>query len=154
MAGSARTAARVRYGRLKPGPTFVHAVLFPLISACVLQEGPKGHRCLCPPGFTGVHCEVRRNACASRPCQNGGQCHAEAEGFVCRCPPKFSGQLCEVRPDCHPGGSSGVLEPRRGQSTYQSQASLVGARWKKSWTHGFALRGLQWVLGWTSALQS
>lgn len=67
----------------------------------VLKEGPKGHRCLCLPGFAGAHCEIQRNKCASRPCQNGGQCHTVLDSFVCQCPPKFAGQLCEVRPD-HP----------------------------------------------------
>lgn len=85
-------------------------------STCLLQDSPRGQRCLCPPGFAGVRCEVRRSACASRPCMNGGQCHAAAAaagggGFVCQCPPAFSGQLCEVRPHSpvssrYPGCSS------------------------------------------------
>eukprot|EP00066_Takifugu_rubripes_P021314 XP_011610580.1 PREDICTED: protein jagged-2 isoform X2 [Takifugu rubripes] len=56
----------------------------------------EGRLCLCPPGFLGTHCETQRNECASRPCQNGGQCRAASDGFVCQCPPEFAGQLCEI----------------------------------------------------------
>uniref|UniRef100_A0A8C9WY81 Delta-like protein n=1 Tax=Sander lucioperca TaxID=283035 RepID=A0A8C9WY81_SANLU len=55
-----------------------------------------GYHCQCPPGFVGTHCEIQRNKCDSRPCQNGGRCHAVLDGFVCQCPPQFAGQLCEV----------------------------------------------------------
>lgn len=61
-----------------------------------LQEGQKGYHCQCPPGFVGTHCEIQRNKCDSRPCQNGGKCHAVLGGFVCQCPQEFAGQLCEV----------------------------------------------------------
>uniref|UniRef100_A0A3Q2PMY3 Delta-like protein n=1 Tax=Fundulus heteroclitus TaxID=8078 RepID=A0A3Q2PMY3_FUNHE len=55
-----------------------------------------GYHCQCPPGFVGNHCEIQRNKCDSRPCQNGGQCHAVLDGFVCECLPDFGGQLCEI----------------------------------------------------------
>lgn len=70
--------------------------LGPTISLCFLQEGLKGYHCQCPPGFMGTHCEIQRNKCDSKPCQNGGQCHAVLDSFVCQCPPEFGGQLCEV----------------------------------------------------------
>lgn len=66
------------------------------VSLFLLQEGPRGYHCQCPPGFVGTHCEIQRNKCDSRPCQNGGRCHAVLDGFVCQCPPQFAGQLCEV----------------------------------------------------------
>uniref|UniRef100_A0A671W0Y9 Delta-like protein n=1 Tax=Sparus aurata TaxID=8175 RepID=A0A671W0Y9_SPAAU len=48
------------------------------------------------PAFTDKNECARKNKCDSRPCQNGGQCHAVLDGFVCQCPPEFAGQLCEV----------------------------------------------------------
>uniref|UniRef100_H2UBB8 Delta-like protein n=1 Tax=Takifugu rubripes TaxID=31033 RepID=H2UBB8_TAKRU len=63
----------------------------------------QGRLCLCPPGFLGTHCETQRNECASRPCQNGGQCRAASDGFVCQCPPEFAGQTCQFWSDpCEP----------------------------------------------------
>lgn len=63
---------------------------------CFPQESARGYHCHCPPGFVGTHCEIQRNKCNSKPCQNGGQCHAVLDSFVCECPPEFAGQLCEV----------------------------------------------------------
>lgn len=42
--------------------------------------------CACLPGFTGSHCEVDVNDCASSPCVNG-LCVDEVGGYTCYCRP-------------------------------------------------------------------
>ncbi|PVD19033.1 hypothetical protein C0Q70_21592 [Pomacea canaliculata] len=51
--------------------------------------------CACLPGFTGSHCEVDVNDCASSPCVNG-LCVDEVGGYTCYCRPGFHGQRCEL----------------------------------------------------------
>ena len=47
--------------------------------------------------------------CASRPCQNGGQCQAISKtGFICRCPARFAGTFCEN--DSDPCASNPCLQ--------------------------------------------
>uniref|UniRef100_A0A8C9TA92 Notch receptor 2 n=1 Tax=Scleropages formosus TaxID=113540 RepID=A0A8C9TA92_SCLFO len=55
-------------------------------------------QCLCPPGFSGPHCEVALS-CQSRPCLNGGVCSPDPRSpnqYTCQCPPAFSGRNCEM----------------------------------------------------------
>eukprot|EP00096_Caligus_rogercresseyi_P005025 TRINITY_DN1980_c0_g2_i1.p1 TRINITY_DN1980_c0_g2~~TRINITY_DN1980_c0_g2_i1.p1 ORF type:complete len:2992 (-),score=731.35 TRINITY_DN1980_c0_g2_i1:531-9380(-) len=62
-----------------------------------------GHRpkCFCPSGFSGDHCQVNVNECASGPCYNGGTCRDEPQGFKCECPAGFGGVQCDVEDsDC------------------------------------------------------
>ena len=59
--------------------------------------------CMCPMGRYGPRCYLTRTyVCASRPCQNDGQCvpgdygrRAQLE-FTCLCKDGYSGDLCEV----------------------------------------------------------
>ncbi|KAG5831029.1 hypothetical protein ANANG_G00299550 [Anguilla anguilla] len=54
--------------------------------------------------------------CQRNPCQNGGTCISDAEGWFCRCPGPFSGRLCQFR-TCQgsPCAHGGTCVPRPGQ---------------------------------------
>ncbi len=41
--------------------------------------------CICAPGFTGTSCSVQIDECISNPCQNGGICLDEINGYRCEC---------------------------------------------------------------------
>ena len=41
--------------------------------------------------FAGARCETDINECASNPCQQGGTCDDQVNGFTCSCPPGFAG---------------------------------------------------------------
>ncbi|XP_006892164.1 PREDICTED: protein crumbs homolog 1 [Elephantulus edwardii] len=44
-----------------------------------------GYVCICPSGFTGIHCEEDFNECSSNPCQNGGTCENLLGNYTCHC---------------------------------------------------------------------
>eukprot|EP00061_Rhincodon_typus_P014612 g41735.t1 len=57
------------------------------------------YTCTCAAGFSGRDCDQPLGSeCDSRPCHNGGKCHAGVHGqsFVCQCPVNFMGSLCEI----------------------------------------------------------
>ncbi len=79
-----------------------------------------GFMCLCPVGFQGICCEIRKwyiqstffsrqmtqnlfyvfigsDPCQPNPCQNNGICIASGTSTVCSCLTGFSGQRCEIR---------------------------------------------------------
>ena len=45
--------------------------------------------------FSGVHCEVDVNECASSPCGSNGNCKDLVNRYECLCKPGFRGINCE-----------------------------------------------------------
>ncbi|XP_011803718.1 PREDICTED: aggrecan core protein [Colobus angolensis palliatus] len=52
--------------------------------------------CLCPPGYTGEHCNIDIDECLSSPCLNGATCVDAIDSFTCLCLPSYGGDLCEI----------------------------------------------------------
>ncbi len=62
-----------------------------------------GYTCTCPPGYTGVDCQINIDDCAGNPCQNGGACADGINGYTCNCAPGFTGAQCQTDiDDCAP----------------------------------------------------
>ncbi|KAK3731831.1 hypothetical protein QZH41_020192, partial [Actinostola sp. cb2023] len=57
------------------------------------------HRCKCESGFTGANCEVNITDCESSPCQNGGSCEDQVNGYKCACAAGIEGKNCETNID-------------------------------------------------------
>uniref|UniRef100_G3SSY9 Sushi, nidogen and EGF-like domain-containing protein 1 n=1 Tax=Loxodonta africana TaxID=9785 RepID=G3SSY9_LOXAF len=64
------------------------------IDDCV--TGSPSYTCSCLAGFTGRHCQLDVDECASHPCQNGGTCTHGVNSFSCQCPASFGGPTCET----------------------------------------------------------
>uniref|UniRef100_A0A3P8TUL4 Sushi, nidogen and EGF-like domain-containing protein 1 n=1 Tax=Amphiprion percula TaxID=161767 RepID=A0A3P8TUL4_AMPPE len=64
------------------------------IDDCI--TGNPSFTCSCLAGFTGRRCQIDVDECASSPCQNGGTCEDQINGFICRCPPGYTGIHCET----------------------------------------------------------
>lgn len=67
------------------------------IDDCI--TGNPSFTCSCLAGFTGRRCQINVNECASNPCQNGGVCEDQINGFICRCPSGYIGTHCETDVD-------------------------------------------------------
>ncbi|XP_056266849.1 protein delta homolog 1 [Pseudoliparis swirei] len=76
-------------------------------NATCIETGEGGYLCICPHGYAGEDCLLKRGACLtnSSPCQNGGSC-PDAGGSAgpssCSCPPGSSGDFCELTDRCRP----------------------------------------------------
>uniref|UniRef100_A0A3Q3WAJ4 Sushi, nidogen and EGF-like domain-containing protein 1 n=1 Tax=Mola mola TaxID=94237 RepID=A0A3Q3WAJ4_MOLML len=67
------------------------------IDDCI--TGNPSFTCSCLAGFTGRQCQIV-DECASDPCQNGGTCEDQVNGFLCHCPPGYAGTQCETTDQC------------------------------------------------------
>ncbi|KAK2152085.1 hypothetical protein LSH36_340g06031 [Paralvinella palmiformis] len=85
-------------------PVQARATMVPDVAACIPNPCLNGvctplwsgFHCNCRPGYGGGRCEKGINACASRPCINGGSCFRMGDTFRCSCLPGFTGRQCGV----------------------------------------------------------
>uniref|UniRef100_A0A8C4EBL8 Neurogenic locus notch homolog protein 1 n=1 Tax=Dicentrarchus labrax TaxID=13489 RepID=A0A8C4EBL8_DICLA len=53
--------------------------------------------CIClQPSFTGSHCQIDIDECASTPCKNGAKCTDGPNKYTCECTEGYSGRHCET----------------------------------------------------------
>ncbi|XP_062437636.1 protein crumbs homolog 1 [Rhea pennata] len=52
------------------------------------------YRCICPKGWTGMHCETNIDECFSNPCVHGN-CTDRINSYECSCEPGYTGVNCE-----------------------------------------------------------
>lgn len=54
--------------------------------------------CLCPPGFTGVKCDVPVDPCQSSQCSPNSKCVAiDSSNYKCVCDANYIGKYCQTR---------------------------------------------------------
>lgn len=65
-------------------------------------------------------CQHHVDDCKSDPCQNGGSCIDQIDGFTCECRPGFVGLQCEAEVDecisgpCHATGTRQCIDKDNG----------------------------------------
>jgi len=45
------------------------------------------------PSVAGATCETKLSKCTTNPCEHGGTCDDQENGFICHCPPGFTGNF-------------------------------------------------------------
>ncbi|XP_020602760.1 fibropellin-3-like [Orbicella faveolata] len=91
------------------------------------------YQCVCKAGFTGKHCGVDINECASNPCLNGGACADQVNGYVCSCPAGCTGvhcqtEICSVAPQNRQGCGKGSKEECENRGCCYN-SSIRGVPW-------------------------
>ncbi|KAM6178478.1 LOW QUALITY PROTEIN: sushi, nidogen and EGF-like domain-containing protein 1 [Rhynchocyon petersi] len=98
------------------------------IDDCV--PGDPSYTCSCLSGFTGRHCQLDVDECASHPCRNGGTCTHGVNSFSCECPASFRGPTCEIEwspCDDQVCENSGQCEVQGGAAVCVCPAGYTGA---------------------------
>ncbi|XP_045545853.1 versican core protein isoform X2 [Salmo salar] len=92
-----------------------------LNKASCYQRG-RASICVCPPGYTGQHCETDVDECQFNPCRNGATCMDGVNSFTCLCLPSYTGLLCEqgARPGTMPTQAGVSVEDHAGHHTDSS----------------------------------
>uniref|UniRef100_A0A3B4V026 Delta like non-canonical Notch ligand 1 n=1 Tax=Seriola dumerili TaxID=41447 RepID=A0A3B4V026_SERDU len=60
-------------------------------NATCIETGEGGYLCICPRGYAGENCHLKRGP---NPCLNGGNCSNHGLAFTCACPHGFTGFTC------------------------------------------------------------
>ena len=82
------------------------------------------YQCSCAPGFTGFHCNINIDDCASKPCVHG-TCVDEINKHRCVCDSGFWGEDCSKSiPREAPGESNKRIR------TYAAESWHPGNRWR------------------------
>ncbi|RDD36444.1 Neurogenic locus Notch protein, partial [Trichoplax sp. H2] len=89
---------------------------------CVHKEFNNDYYCVCDKYFTGNNCE-QALACASSPCQNGGNCTNDLTSYNCLCPSNYFGQNCDQLPACSSNPCITGTCVNFNNNTYQCQCS-------------------------------
>lgn len=90
------------------------------------------YACSCVLGYSGQHCEVNHDRCASTPCKNGGECVDDnISAFMCACTPGWSGSKCQVEVnacDQRPCGDHGHCTDDKGRYVCHCDARYEGSK--------------------------
>ncbi|PFX15514.1 Protein HEG-like 1 [Stylophora pistillata] len=62
-------------------------------ATCLVGFTDKGYKCMCPPGYTGDHCEKDVNECSTKThnCDVNAECNNTEGSFNCSCKIGFNG---------------------------------------------------------------